>query len=168
MTQYQVVGPIAYATTDTARGPTKLAYYRGSLLPEGTKPTQIEHLMSVGLIEPWAATPSAVATEPVQPAGASDPAAAGAVVTGVEAGDGPAVVQDDTTGDSGPAEQGDGDDVEAKRADARAKLPADGSKPDGRAGQAVWAEWLVSKGYDYGQVARADKKELVELASGLS
>jgi hypothetical protein len=51
-----------------------------------------------------------------------------------------------------------------KRAAAKAKLPEDGSAPDGRAGQPVWVEYLVTRGSRYEDVAKADKDELVKLA----
>jgi hypothetical protein len=169
-TQYQVVAPIAYATTDTATGPTKLAYYRGSLLPEGTKPTQIEHLLSVQAIAP------------VQ-VGAPEP-----VVTGEEAGDGP-VVPPAGDGDNGesPVSAGNGQpdgegnalpladnpdaDAEQKWADAVGKaeaLTASGSKPDGRSNPLVIAAYLVGKGYDRAAVEKAEKKDLLDLVGSVN
>ena len=55
-------------------------------------------------------------------------------------------------------------EVADKRAAAKAKLPADGSAPDGRAAQAVWVEYLVSKGSRYDDVKDADKADLQKLA----
>jgi len=55
-------------------------------------------------------------------------------------------------------------DLTEKRAAARAKLPADGSAPDGRASQEVWVEFLVSKGSDYDSIKDVEKAELRALA----
>jgi hypothetical protein len=69
---------------------------------------------------------------------------------------------------SDPPPPGDGSrpgqaatDVEAKRAAARAKLPTDGSAPDGRLGQDVWVEYAVSKGMDRAEAEKASKADLV-------
>jgi hypothetical protein len=51
-----------------------------------------------------------------------------------------------------------------KRAAAKAKLPADKSAPDGRAAQAVWVEYLVSRGSRYEDVKDVEKDELQKLA----
>lgn len=50
------------------------------------------------------------------------------------------------------------------RSSAAAKLPEDGSAPDGRAGKDVWVEYLVRKGYDRGEAEKQDKAELMKLA----
>jgi len=55
-------------------------------------------------------------------------------------------------------------ELEARRAEARSKLPADGSAPDGRASQAVWVEYLVREGGNYDDLASQDKAELTKLA----
>ncbi|WP_433731019.1 hypothetical protein ACQP2Y_21610 [Actinoplanes sp. CA-051413] len=51
-----------------------------------------------------------------------------------------------------------------KRAAAQAKLPEDGSEPDGRASQAVWVEYLVKRGGNYDDLAKAEKADLQKLA----
>lgn len=50
------------------------------------------------------------------------------------------------------------------RSAAAAKLPEDGTAPDGRAGKDVWVEYLVRKGYDRAEVEKQDKAELTKLA----
>jgi len=50
------------------------------------------------------------------------------------------------------------------RSAAAAKLPEDGSAPDGRASQAVWVEYLARQGYNYDDLAGQDKAELQKLA----
>jgi len=55
-------------------------------------------------------------------------------------------------------------EIAEKRAAAKAKLPTDGSAPDGRAGQAVWVEYLVARGSNYDDVKDVDKADLQKLA----
>lgn len=55
-------------------------------------------------------------------------------------------------------------ETETRRAAARAKLPADGSLPDGRAGKDVWVEWLAGRGYDYTELSKQDVADLKALA----
>jgi hypothetical protein len=50
------------------------------------------------------------------------------------------------------------------RSAAAAKLPTDGSAPDGRASQAVWVEYLVSRGSRYEDIKDADRADLQKLA----
>jgi hypothetical protein len=52
-------------------------------------------------------------------------------------------------------------DADKRRAEAKAKLPADGSAPDGRASKDVWVEYAVSKGMDRDEAEKADKADLV-------
>jgi hypothetical protein len=55
-------------------------------------------------------------------------------------------------------------ETEARRAAARAKLPADGSLPDGRASKDVWVEWLAGRGYAYDELVKQEPAELKALA----
>lgn len=55
-------------------------------------------------------------------------------------------------------------EVQQARSAAAAKLPEDGSAPDGRAAQAVWVEYLVRQGYSYDAVKGEDRAELQKLA----
>ena len=79
--QYRVVGHCALITQDTVNGPTKLLLMRGAVVGPGAKRSEVEHNLSMGLIEPvGGAVPAAV--EPVRDAGedpAADPAPAGPV-----------------------------------------------------------------------------------------
>lgn len=54
-------------------------------------------------------------------------------------------------------------EVAEKRAAAKAKLPADGSAPDGRASKDVRVEWLTDQGYDYGELVKQDDAALKDL-----
>lgn len=53
-----------------------------------------------------------------------------------------------------------------RRVKARAKLPADGSPPPPQAGEDVWVEYAVSKGYAYEAARTAGKDELINLLKG--
>jgi hypothetical protein len=54
-------------------------------------------------------------------------------------------------------------EVEARREAARAKLPADGSAPHHNAGEDVWREYAVVKGYDRDTVEKSSKEDLKAL-----
>jgi hypothetical protein len=142
--QYQVVGHCALGDTATDLGVSRVMLYRGAMLPGDVKAAQIAHLLDVNLI---AKVPSAAT-------GGVD--ATGAAVHG----EGKQAVQTATGGAPGSTE-----DTEAagKRAAAKAKLPTDGSAPDGRAGQDVWVEHAVVKGYSYDEASKLTKADLVEL-----
>ena len=55
-------------------------------------------------------------------------------------------------------------ELETRRAEARAKLPADGSAPHHNAGQAVWVEYLAAQGGRYEDLSSQDKADLQALA----
>jgi hypothetical protein len=57
-------------------------------------------------------------------------------------------------------------DVLARREAAQAKLPQDGSMPDGRAAQEVWVEYAVRKGYDRETVEKSSKDDIRALFKG--
>lgn len=151
--QYQVVGHAAHATVDGPHGRIRTLLMRGALVP-GDAP-EVPHLLSVGLIAPVG-----------QAVGETAPAPTSTAVAGGTPGEG-----SETPAGSGQQAAPDGQspgpdpEVEEKRAAARAKLPTDGTAPDGRAGQAVWVEYLVTKGYDYDALKNEEKDALRDLAS---
>lgn len=59
-------------------------------------------------------------------------------------------------------------EVEKRRAAARAKLPSDGSAPDGRAADQVYVEYLVGKGYGRVELEKTDREELKKLVAEVS
>lgn len=62
------------------------------------------------------------------------------------------------------AAQAEADSETAKRrAEAKAKLPEDGSAPKGTAGKDVLVEYLVVKGYAFAELVKHDKSELVDM-----
>lgn len=151
-TQYQVVGHCAHVKTrDDAGQWATVLLPRGALLPADVPQDRIDHLLSVKLI-------AAV--------GEAGPELPGAAVPAVSAQPSPTVGGEPATSDEAPAVSTPYDDPD--RVAARAKLPADGSMPDGRNAQAVWVEWLVTKGYDYDALKGQEKPDLVELAKNIT
>lgn len=152
--RYQVIGHCAHATTRGSSGRVRQLFFKGQLLPEDTPGQEIRHLLSVNLIKPVGApatpTVSASAAQPVTDTPVGQPTLTEAEITA-----------------TAPANPATDTEVEAKRAAARAKLPTDGSRPDGRAAQAVWVEYLVTKGYSYDAVVNEPKATLMELANNI-
>ena len=130
VTNYKVVGEAAHVKVD---GGLRLAY-KGAPVPDGQDPERLEHLLSTGLI---------------------------AEVEDADLAPNAAVVADEfaTTGGQRVTPEVDGEQ-EQKRAAARAKLPADGSAPDGRASTEVWVEYAVSRGLDRTEAEKASREDL--------
>jgi len=59
---------------------------------------------------------------------------------------------------------GEAEDVVRRRAEAKAKLPVDGSAPKGTASKDVFVEYLAGKGYSYPELVKHEKPELVDMA----
>jgi hypothetical protein len=142
--RYQVVSQAVLVTTDTISGPMLTTVYRGGVVVGDPDTDQrLRHNVESGYL----------AEIPSDATGGVD-AVGDAVATG----------KDGTPVDGGkPADQaGKAFDAEAqtRREDAAAKLPADGSAPDGRASEAVWVEYAVSKGVNRADAEKAGKDEL--------
>lgn len=159
--RYVVTGHMAVFDTATDSGRMRVTFYRGAQVPADVKPEQIEHNLSVGLI---AEVPGS------EPAGIDT---AGAVVVGDErlGGGKPG---EEFAGANTPQSQSDEDkaatakakadaDLAEKRAEAQAKLPEDGSAPDGRASREVRIEWLAKQGHDYDELVKTDDAALKDL-----
>lgn len=156
--RYEVVGACASATTRAADGKLqRQLFYKGSLLPEDVPAQEIWHLLSVNLIAPVLPAGAPEPPEVVAPsvAGGPVPSAGGEAPT--------AGADPEGTGGVPAADR----DVEVARSEARAKLEAAGGKPTGRHGAPVWAEYLVTKGYDWNLVSKESKEELQRIAEGL-
>jgi hypothetical protein len=164
--QYVVTGHCVSVDTFTDAGYQRVMFYRGQTLPADVRAEQIRHNLDVGLI---AEVPGSADTG-VDSAGA-------AVADGERAGDFQGEpgerfdAANSTTTEQGVqntpednTRQQAVDSTEAKRAAARAKLPTDGSAPDGRASQAVWVEYHVTQGGNYDDLVKQDKAELIKLA----
>lgn len=137
---YQVTAEAVLATVDTVNGRMKTLLMRGALLPGSTP--ELKHLLDVGMVEK-----------------VGDDAGTGLNAEGgLGAAETPAVGPTSVVSSTPltPEQQ----ELEAKRAEARAKLPADGSAPDGRAAEAVWVEYAVLQGLDRAEAEKAGKEEL--------
>jgi len=131
---YKVVGECAHVTVMTNLGATTQLVYKGALVPESTAPETIQHLLSVGLIRQVAGPAPADDAAPTE-------------------GSAPAVVAPSPS---------DAETLSEERLAAREKLPADGP-PHANAGEPVWIEYAVVKGYDYEAAKSAGKAELRRL-----
>lgn len=116
--------------------------------------------LKAGMGEDGKATPASQskATE-VELTGAATPSTVSADAVPVQFGEGAAM----DAADKAPQRASTDDGTEAKREAARAKLPEDGSAPDGRASQEVWAEFMVTQGSAYEDVKGVSKQELKAL-----
>jgi hypothetical protein len=77
----------------------------------------------------------------------------------------PGLTNAPTATDPATAERDKADaELAEKRATAKAKLPEDGSAPDGRASKDVLVEYLAGKGYSYDELVKQDPAELKALA----
>jgi hypothetical protein len=72
--------------------------------------------------------------------------------------------QEQRKADADAAEKAKADaEVADRRAAAKAKLPEDGSAPDGRASKDVRVEWLAGQGHDYDELMKQDDAALKDL-----
>ncbi|BAL87308.1 hypothetical protein AMIS_20880 [Actinoplanes missouriensis 431] len=178
--RYQVIAECAHVPVTDHSGVTAThLLYKGAFLPDGVDPKRLEFLLEGGFvaepgeepIAPNASVPQdpargldSVTTESLQGKPAQEP--------GTPASDVSAEVASAVRAESGidkaaesPREASNASEVDAKRAAAKAKLAELGGKaPDGRASQAVWVEYLVSRGSRYEDVQSVDKADLIKLA----
>ncbi len=165
--RYQVVGECAHVNVTGLGGVQAVQLmYKGAFLPEGVEPKRLQHLVDSGLV-------AKVEGEPIAPNAAveQDPNSGESLAGTSSPGQGNGSDGDGLN--SGLSEEQrqaqrkaaeDAAALEEKRAAARAKLPTDGSAPDGRASDAVLVEYLVSKGYDRGEAEKAGSSDLRKLA----
>lgn len=145
MTTYQVTGQCAHVTVaGFGGGLQKQLLYRGSVVPDTATEEEIRHLLSVKAISPL--DPDFGTHEPPRNIDPSAPP--------------PEVRRSADPTAPPPADP----EVQRKRDEAKAKLPADGSAPDGRTSDAVHVEFLVGKGYSRDEVEKASSKDLRDLA----
>ncbi|WP_045740875.1 hypothetical protein [Actinoplanes rectilineatus] len=174
---YQVVGECAHVEVQELGGTRSMQMlYKGAPVPAGVSADRLKHLLDNGLIAEMGATPIAPnAAVQQDPARGLD-----AVTVDVLRGGKPEEPRTDpalgaadrireTVTDQGAIDKATepskaDQELAEKRAAARAKLPDGGAEPDGRAGQAVWVEYLVGRGQDYDAVKDADKADLIKLA----
>ena len=160
---YQVTGECAHVTVNTQLGPTVQLVYKGQLVPPGTSPERIKHLLDSGLIkrldDPADAAPANPSILPPTETGTGH----GQSVTADSTGDDGKTNPDEERADEQGAESSD-DDTETRRAAAREKLAALGGRaPDGRHSADVLVEYLVTQGGRYEDLIRAEKGDLVDM-----
>lgn len=163
MTQYQVVGECAHATVNNPlHGRIRQLLLKGAIVPADAP--ELKHLLSIGLVAKVDDDETGGLNADGVPAGAlTTQVPSGVTTTPVE------VESPDPEATEPPSEadvaQAKADaDLAQARAAARAKLPEDGSAPHANAGQPVWVEYLAARGYDYDELAKQDKPDLVALA----
>lgn len=134
MATYQVVAEAAHVTTT---GGLKLLY-KGAIVPDDCDPKRVKHLLDTGLI--------------AEVGKAAD----------AELAPNAAVVPDEfaTTGGEQPAVESGQAELDRRREAARAKLPSDGSAPDGRASHEVWVEYAVARSLSREEAEKASKDDL--------
>jgi hypothetical protein len=166
MTEYQVVAEMASHVEVLVVGGVKEihTFYKGAVLPDGVPTARVEHLLSVGVIAPVGEVPLAPNAAVKQ-----DPATgANSVSTERLQGQSDAEIEAGRKAQAEVEEKSKADaEVDEKRAAAKAKLPTDGSAPDGRASEPVMVEWLATKGYDYDELVKQDKAELKALVASV-
>jgi hypothetical protein len=173
--RYKVTGHYVTAKTATSDGVKILGFHTGAILPPDVPPATIRHLLSVRLIAPLevppppAPAPVVLAGEPPYDVGFPLPSAV-VPMTAEEVATGCAVLtaeqlasvdKPETPSPAPPSSSTD--DIEARRAEAAAKLAAAGGTPNRRHGLQVWVEYAVTRGYDRATAEAATKDELVAL-----
>ncbi len=153
--KYQIVGECAHVVVTDHTGVSAVnLLYKGAFLPDNVDKDRLQHLLDTGLVakvsEQDAIAPNAaveqdpnVGIPPQQPAESKS--------------------DDDGKGEdkgSGKAE------LTAEQKAAQAKLPADGSAPDGRASAEVWVEYAVAQGLSREEAAKVSKDELRRALAG--
>lgn len=126
-----------YKEGGTLTGGRPVYVYKGGVLPAGT--ANVEHLVAMGLVESTSERGAAAAARE-----------AGIALGAVEQ-PGPA-----------PSERTPVRAHEEGDAEARAKLPADGSAPALSAGKPVWVEYAVAQGMDRQAASEASKDDLIK------
>lgn len=146
--RYQVVGECAHAVvTDHTGVSATTLLYKGAFLPDGIDEKRLKHLLDTGLV-------AKVDGEPIAPNAAVDQDPQ----VGIPPLAQPAKSEDDEDGKGG--ESGATPEPTAEQKAAKAKLPADGSAPDGRAAHEVWVEYAVARGLDRTEAQKASREEL--------
>jgi hypothetical protein len=162
---YQVVAECAHATVSGPTGRATTLLLKGALVPADAP--ELERLLREGYVAKVGDDATGGVDATGRPSGAYEVKVPAAITsTPVERTEEQRKADDEAAEKAKAAAGKAKADAEAdkKRADAKAKLPEGGAMPDGRQGQPVWVEYLVSKGSNYDDVKDVDKDELVRLA----
>jgi len=157
-TRYQVIAECAYAMTVDSAGKSWRLFEKGALVAADTP--NLEHLLNNGYVAKVGGEATGGLDAAGIPSGAYDnPVPGGITSTPVEKS------QEQLQAEREAADKVRADaDLAERRAAAQAKLAELEDGPDGRSSQAVWVEYLVSRGSNYADVASATKAELQKLA----
>lgn len=141
---YQVTAEAVFATVDTMVGKTRIIVYKGGLLAADAP--EIGHLLASNMVQKVSSGDDTLST------GLNADGGLGEATPADEAPPPPIHTPADMVAVDA--------ETERRRAEARAKLPADGSAPDGRAAEEVWVEFAVLQGLDRTEAEKAGKAEL--------
>ncbi|GAB7053120.1 hypothetical protein [Catenuloplanes indicus] len=155
--RFQVIAECAYAKIADAAGVSWRLFEKGALIPANTP--NLDHLLRNHYVAKVGEKATGGLNADGFPSGAEDVEVPEGITTTPSGG------QSVGANPNGPASDAEkaAAEVAERRAAARAKLPADGAAPDGRAGKDVHVEYLVGKGYDYDELVKQDKADLVEM-----
>lgn len=142
--------------------------YRGSVVdPAMVDPDNAEHLVAEGFLE-WVVRHGEdfKLAEDTDTGKKGDPVTVGDVslATDAEQAKDPGPVNAEQQKAAVEATENADTELEARRAAAKAKLPGDGTLPDGRASKDVWVEFLARRGYAYDELVKQEPAELKALA----
>ena len=152
---YQVVAECAFATIVSVTGKSGQLLLKGAPVPADAP--ELERLLRDGYV--------AEVTKPEDVGGVNaDGIPAAAFATDVPAAitTTPVAVVEETQKTVAKAQADT--ELAARRAEAAAKLPEDGSAPKGTAGHDVFVEYLAKHGFDFAELTKTDKAELVKMA----
>ncbi len=144
--QYQLTADCAYLTTETATGRAKVLAYRGAYIAPDAP--ELKHLLDSGM------------AAKVGDGGGFGLNAEGGLGAAETPAEGPRSVVSATVPTTDTVSTSADADAERRQAAARAKLPSDGSAPDGRASEDVWVEYAVARGMDRDEASKAGKEEI--------
>jgi hypothetical protein len=174
MTAYEVIAECAHVTVMEPGdiSVTKLLY-KGAPVPDGVEPKRLKHLIDSHLVAEVGKVPLAPnASVSQDPAAGLDsvtrdlltgkPAAERTVPSDVAAAVAETAVNEGSVDKATIAPGAEGEFAE-RRAAAKAKLPSDGSAPDGRASKDVLVEYLATKGYLFEELVKQEPAELKAL-----
>lgn len=150
--QYQVVGECAHVVVADVSGVSAMTLlYKGAPVPDGVDEKRLKHLIDSGLVAKVEGVPlapnAAVQQDPTVGVPTSQPGAGDKTDSGSGDGLHPTLTDEQR-------------EAQAKQADAKAKLPADGSAPHHNASDAVWVEYAVVRGMDRDEATKAGKEEI--------
>ena len=155
--QYQVVAECAHVTVSTPSGRMLVLQLKGALVPADAP--ELPRLLDLGYVANVGDDETGGVDAAGTPSGAySIDVPNGVTTTPVEKSAEQKAAEEE-------AEAKSKADVELaeKRVAAKAKLPEDGSAPDGRASKDVRVEWLAGLGHDYDELIKQDDAVLKEL-----